>query len=68
MKKFVVGHVNFHDNQVMQKIVHADSELEAAVQIMYSECIVESTEVFKDLDHLQELMFDRDVVVGVIEI
>lgn len=68
MKKFVVSYVNFHENEVVQRIVHADSELDAATQLMYSGCSIESIEVFKDLAHMQELFFDRDVVLGVIEI
>lgn len=68
MKKFVVSYVNFHDNTLVSKIVHAHTMLDATLQILQSAEYAESTETFKDLDHLQELMFDRDILVNAIEI
>ena len=34
MKKFVVGFLNFHENDIKLKVVHADTEVAACIQIM----------------------------------
>ena len=68
MKKYVVAYLHFQDNEMIQKIVHAESPLEAATQLMLSEAIIDSDEIFSDLEDLQVTIFDRDINVGVIEI
>lgn len=68
MKKYVVAYVHLEDNEVIQKIVHADSDLAAAIQLMLGQAFIDPTEVFGDLEDLQETLFDRDIDLGVIEI
>ena len=68
MKKFVVAYVNFHENDVVQKIVYAHNDLDAAKQITYYNGYTEDTEIFTNIEELQVALFDRDVTIGVIEI
>jgi hypothetical protein len=34
MKKFVVGFLNFHENDIKLEIVHANTKVEACIQFM----------------------------------
>ena len=68
MKKFVVGYLNSFDNVLLQKIVHADSKLDAAKQLMLDQGYIDIEEAFRSIEHIQEQMFNRDVSLGVIEI
>lgn len=63
MKKFVVAYLNNYDGNMVQKVVHANSVLEASVQFLgYEECD------YATFEELSEELYNSESLISVLEI
>lgn len=64
MSKYVVAYISFHDNELTQQIVEAESEIKALQQVMGETIYGDETSVAE----IQQFAFDCDSMVSVIAI
>lgn len=66
MKKFVVGYLNFFDNDLLMEVVSASSYEEAIMNCSY----VREFDFPKDstFEDMKDILFNCDIVISAIEI
>jgi len=79
MKKFVVGYLNFYDNEILLLKVEAESSYEAVKKAMVEFCTTEegrleelewqANEEYPDnFNDLSDMLYNSDTAINVIEI
>ncbi|WIC41441.1 hypothetical protein MA9V1_177 [Chryseobacterium phage MA9V-1] len=79
MKKYVVATMNFFDNKIIQKVVEAESDIEAAKKFRASQYnndednaneleFQQSPDYPKTVEELDQYLFNGDELISVIEI
>ena len=64
MRKYVVGYLNFFDNELLLEVVEANSAFEAAVDYMDQDPPTETT----NLEDFQVELFAQDTIINVLDI
>lgn len=68
MKKFVVSYIQYMNGELKMKIVHADSDLKACLQIMEYHGWDLDDYPLEDMDMLKNFCINGDCMINAIEI